>query len=195
MVVEEIWKDVVGFEGLYMVSSLGRVKSLDRTIERLYNGKLRTKSIKERILKPHISKTTGYYYINLQSKAKSIHSTIHRLVSLAFIENPDCKKVVNHINGIKTDNRVENLEWVTTSENTFHAYKLGLRKASNKRGADFKGSIPISQFTIEGIWIKDWPGSMEAQRETGVFQANISKCLLGKRKITGGFIWKYKELI
>jgi len=194
MTVEEIWKDVVGFEGAYMVSSLGRVKSLKRTFERLYQGKIRMKTINERILKQHIGKT-GYCYINLHAKERGIHTTIHRLLALAFIENPQGKRNVNHINGIKTDNRLINLEWVTTSENGIHAYAIGLRKPSDKRGADFKGSIPISQFSINGDWIKDWPGSMEAQRQTTIKQGNISKCLLGKRKSAGGFIWKYKAPI
>jgi hypothetical protein len=190
MTVQEIWKDVVGFEGLYMVSSLGNVKSLTRTFERPYQGKIRIKTINERILKPNQGKT-GYYYVGLNSKL----TTIHRLVALAFISNPHAKRNVNHINGIKTDNRIENLEWATHSENTLHAYSIGLRKPTDKRGADHKNSIPISQFSINGEWIRDWAGSMEAQRQTAIKQGNISKCLLGKRRIAGGFIWKYKNSI
>jgi hypothetical protein len=194
MKVDEIWKDVIGFEGLYMVSSLGQVKSLKRTFERPYQGKIRMKTINERILKPHIGKT-GYCYINLKNKENSIHATIHRLVAKAFLINLGNKPQVNHINGVKTDNRLENLEWVTTSENGIHAYAIGLRKPANKRGSDHKNSIPISQFSINGEWIRDWAGSMEVQRQTAIKQGNISKCLLGKRISAGGFIWKYKASI
>lgn len=113
--MNEIWRDVVGYEGLYQVSNIGRVKSLPR------NGTIK----EERILKPRITKN-GYLYVHLRNGSISKYVKVHKMVAVAFIPNPENKPQINHINGIKTDNRVDNLEWNTASENMLHAIKLGL---------------------------------------------------------------------
>jgi len=110
--MEEIWKDINGYEGKYQISNLGRVKSLARTTT--YNDG-RKKFIIERILQPILCKI-GYYSLGLSLDGVPSVVTIHRLVALTFIPNPENKRAVNHKNGVKTDNRVENLEWVTDSE-------------------------------------------------------------------------------
>lgn len=121
---EEIWKDVLGYEGLYQVSNLGRVKSLSRIVKYQENHSgLR----KERILKQNITKS-GYVHVVICINKLKKTVKIHRLVALAFIKNIENKHLVNHINGIKYDNKVENLEWVTSSENIIHAHKTGLKK-------------------------------------------------------------------
>jgi hypothetical protein len=117
--VEEIWKDVVGWEGLYEVSNLGRVKSLDKTIK--HNNKNCLANIRGRLLKQ--CKATGYCKIVLAENAHKVSASVHRLVAEAFIPNSESKRTVNHKNGIKTDNRVENLEWATQKENVHHAYQ------------------------------------------------------------------------
>ena len=112
--MEEIWIDVKDYIGYYQVSNLGRVKSL-----------IRKRCLIEKILKPAIG-TTGYPYVNLANGVIRKKFKVHRLVAEAFITNSEGKSDVNHINGIKTDNNLINLEWNTRSENIQHAYDNGL---------------------------------------------------------------------
>lgn len=119
----EIWKDIEGYEGIYQVSNLGRVKSLPK----LYKRKFKSYYTKEKILKNSLGKN-GYYRVNLSQKI----FYIHRLVAEAFIPNSDEKKTVNHIDGVKTNNNISNLEWATYAENNKHAYDTGLKKIYTK---------------------------------------------------------------
>jgi len=119
----EIWKDIKGYEGYYQISNLGRVKCLTRLVPT--EGK-KPMLRKEKIMKLQLG-IFGYFYLILSINANKKHHKVHRLVAQAFIPNPDNKPTVNHINGIKTDNRAENLEWNTMKENNFHAYSNGLK--------------------------------------------------------------------
>jgi len=124
----EEWKDVEGFEGYYQVSSEGRLKSLERTI------KVRgfERFIDEKILVWTMDRR-GYHRVLVSKKGKQSNRAAHRLVATAFIPNPENKKTVNHKNGIKTDNRVENLEWNTNYENIGHAIANELIKKGVKK--------------------------------------------------------------
>ena len=119
----EIWKDIKGYEGYYQISNKGRVKGLFRVVFHKLKGQ---KTIPKKILKSAIS-SPGYYAVKLTKNGKNKLIRIHRLLALHFISNPQNKPEINHKNGIKTDNRIENLEWVTRSENNFHAYAIGLK--------------------------------------------------------------------
>ena len=167
----EEWRDVVGYEGRYQVSSMGRVKSLVR------KGRKR-----ERILKPAFN-GCGYLLVNLCAGGKRKTLKVHRLVCEAFHDNPDNKSDVNHINENKTDNRACNLEWCTCKQNINHG-------THNERMAKTK-SKPVGQYTRDGELVKVWPSIIEVQRQAGFNQGNISKVANGKYKQAYGFIWKY----
>lgn len=122
-----IWKDIQGYEGLYQVSNYGKVKRL----ERLYDTTGRKQHRKEKLLNLYIFKS-GYIYVTLTKNNIQKKYTVHRLVAMAFIENENKKPTVNHINYIKSDNRVENLEWSTMAENNQHAWDNGLKENARK---------------------------------------------------------------
>lgn len=142
-------------------------------------------------LKPHRFRN-GYLYISLSKNNKKTPKLVHRLVAEAFIPNPENKPCVNHKNGIKTDNRIENLEWVTRSENMQHAYHVLKITPSGlgKTGKECPNSKIVQQIK-NGKTIKEFYGTMEAHRITGINQSNISACCRNKRNSAGGFQWKY----
>lgn len=186
--MEEIWKDIEGYEGLYQISNLGRVKSLGRYINKL-SGNIWTD---EKIKKSYTDRD-GYYRVNLYKDSKIQTYMIHRLVALAFIPNTKDKPQVNHIDGNKENNNVSNLEWCTSKENNIHALKNKLRIMP--RGNKNKLSKEIIQYDLNMKKIAKYGSIREAQRITGINQSNISKCCRekGNYNTAGGYIWKYKE--
>jgi hypothetical protein len=174
----EVWKDIPGYEGLYQVSSLGRIKSLDRH-------RMDGRHYRERILKPS-SDLAGYLSVELCKEGTGKRILVHRLVAQVFVPNPENKKEVNHINGTKADNRSENLEWNTSSENQLHAFRTGLEKKSTRA---------VLQCDLQGDLVKEWASATEAAIHTGARKSNICHCCKGRLKSTGGFIWKYKEAV
>ena len=173
----EIWKDVVGYEGRYQVSSMGRVKSLERK-------NCLGRTVKERILKSRTNRY-GYMEVNLCADGKRKMLKVHRLVCQAFHDNPDNKPEVNHVNEDKTDNRACNLEWSTRRENINHGTR-------NERVAKAL-SKPVGQYTLDGDLVKAWQSANEVERQTGFGKGNISLAANGKFKQAYGFIWKYVE--
>lgn len=182
---EEIWKDIQGYEGLYQVSNLGRVKRL-----KFINGT--TFFDREIILKQSLNKR-GYCFISLSKRNIKCSKAVHRLVSQAFIPNPKNKSEVNHIDGNKQNNNVNNLEWSTREENIQHAYNNGLNLGSmkNKRGIDNPHSKKVYQFDLNGNFIRQYGSAREAERITGIRCSDITMCCRNKTKKSHGFIWKY----
>jgi hypothetical protein len=175
--IDEIWKDINGTDGLYQISNLGRVKSFCRG--------------KERILKIH-DNGKGYYIVSLGRKRKDVK--VHRLVAKEFIPNPKNKKEVNHIDGNTKNNSVNNLEWVTHSENCIH-YTNEL----SQHNGQFKMKKVIMK-SIDGNFIKKFRSVSEAVRwlkkETKYKKAtttNISRCCKNKRIISYGYFWEYDK--
>lgn len=148
---EEEWKSVIGFEELYEISSLGRIKSLPKPFFGVgTNGRGMTPLA---IVKQNLGTTKGKEYLRvaLSKNGKPVHKSVHRLVAEHFIPNPDNKPQVNHIKGIRTDNRASQLEWATNSENVKHAFKIGLAVPNtdniNIRG-DKHGRTKISEADV-----------------------------------------------
>ena len=182
----EEWKDIKGYEGLYQVSNLGRVKSLG-------NGKSnRSKCI---IMKTAINHK-GYAMIRLCKDGVGKGFSVHRLVAESFLANHEHKPQVNHLNGLTWDNRVTNLEWATCSENNLHAYRELNRKAPRSGLGKLGSKNPASRAVLQikrGETIACFGSMLEADRATGINFRNISSCCKGIRKSAGGFQWKYKE--
>lgn len=189
MVTEE-WKPVMGYQGKYMVSNYGRIKSVARDVNN-HTGIIHKP---ERILSCR-KDTKGYMRVYLDDNKKTKFVPIHRLVALAFIPNEFDKPQVNHIDGVKTNNMVSNLEWCTNQENQIHAVKMGLNDHSKySSGRPKKTVLQIDIKTNEVI--NEYPSIVEAAKAIGCKNpSNIGGCCRGRygRKTIGGYKWKYKE--
>ncbi|SMC46366.1 NUMOD4 domain-containing protein [Pedobacter africanus] len=188
---EEIWKDIRGFEGFYQISNLGRVRSLDRVIHYKNPDQKGTTSglYKGTIRKIRIGRS-GYPEVLLSKNAKKILKRIHSLIAIHFIDNPHGRKEVNHIDGDKSNNSIENLEWSNRSENTAHSYKMGLRV--NRKGDDNPVAIPVNQFDKHGNLIRRY-SSLKSVNEYGFNSTCVRLCCLKTPKYHThkGFIWSF----
>ena len=171
----EEWRDIKGYEGLYKISSTGKVFSCKNN----------------RTLSPGLC-GSGYKKVQLCKDRKARQRMIHRLVAEAFLPNPDNKKTVNHKDGNKLNNDVSNLEWNTYSENLKHAYKHGLNYWCEGKGRDLRKVCMIDQYT--GKILKTYESIADAYKENKLFSQSsiIEVCKL--RKITSGnYVWRYSE--
>lgn len=174
----EIWKPIAGFDGCYEVSNLGHVKSIGRLCKRkLFGGFMK---VKERIMKPHLNKF-GYQQIYLSRGGVRKRYSVHRLVALSYIPNPNGKPNVNHIDGNPKNNKVENLEWCTQSENSLHSiHVLGNKHGVGNKNQDKK--IPIICFDDEGNIINQYDSTVSASKDLGIHRNAITNNISGVSK-------------
>ena len=195
----EIWKDVVGYEGLYQVSDKGQIKSLKR-YRNNGNGKYLQK---EKILKSYIGKN-GYCIVDLYKNGKRKKCLLHRLVAEAFIYNPQNKPCINHIDCHKTNNNINNLEWCTYKENMQEAVKNKLvhtwcgtkfreKHPNYKFRGKWKTQKRVCQYDLSNNYIKTFNSATEVERLINICGSHIGECCRGVRKTAGGYIWKYRE--
>lgn len=175
----EIWKDIKGYEDIYQISNLGRVKNTKRNT----------------CLKPRIGKL-GYCRVALYKNKNPKHILIHRIVANHFIENTYNKETVNHKDGNKQNNNVNNLEWATKSENSLHSFRVLKRKppinGKGKFGALHPNSKSVIQFTHDRYYIKEYAALADAARENNISVPAVWDCCSGRNKTAYGYIFKYK---
>lgn len=167
--MQEIWKDIPDYEGIYQISNFGKIRSCK-------NNKIR-KQIKQR---------SGYMRIILTKNSKQRATSVHILVAKCFVKNQNGYRYVNHIDGDKTNNNADNLEWVTASQNMQHAFKNGLAKTH-------PWSVKVAQYSVDGKLIKTWNRMADITRFLNCHHSQISDCCRGKQNTCKGYIWKYAE--
>lgn len=196
--LKEIWKAVEGYEGLFEVSNLGRIRSLDRVI---IHSDGRKRLFKGQIIK-QAAHTNGYYFIYLCTNRSRKYTSVHRLVAETFLPNPNNLPEVNHKDENKANNCVfvnkdgsvdlnkSNLEWCTHSYNM--RYGTGSKRSAEKRKILLlKPVLQIDKNTNEII--DEYPSIKEAARRLNIDQGNISKCCKDKRKTAYGYKWQYQD--
>ena len=178
---EEKWMPIKGFEGVYEVSSLGNVRSLDRERKNHSGG---TAKIKGKTLKPHKNSNNNYLLVNLRHDGIENKCLVHRLVAEAFIPNPNGLPQVNHKDENVRNNRTDNLEWCDQYYNNHYG--------TARERIEAKRRIPVMQY-IGDTLIAEYPSAREAARVLGKSEAAISRCCNGIYKTAYGFRWRYKK--
>ena len=180
--MEEIWKDIKGYEGKYQVSNLGRIKSLKRFVMTGANYQT-PRTFEEKILKQSLNKK-GYCIISLWSKNGIKNHIVHREVAKAFVPNPYNLTQINHIDENKQNNVADNLEWCTIEYNN----NYGTRNKRHSKTLSKK----IVQLDLDGNFIKEWNSATEVQKELGYDASSIRKCCCNKTKTAYKYLWKEK---
>ena len=181
--MSEIWKDINGYDGEYQVSNLGRIKSVARLTTRPCQYGIREYRIPEKIMRTRLG-TSGYLCVNLHHEGKQVTEMIHRLVALHFCKGYRDELVVNHKDEDKTNNRADNLEWVTQMENANHGTAIQRRKKYPKA---------VVQISLSGEVVNVWPSVKSAAEAVGVNPACIGHCCKGDRPTIKGYRWKFKQ--
>lgn len=188
--MEEVWKDISGYEGLYQVSNLGRVRSLDREVVcKLYTRRIKGKFLS--LTRAGFIKKDGSYYLKVQltsSEGVATNKLIHRLVAEHFCDNPNPELYteVNHIDENKHNNSASNLEWCDRRINNHHSLITEKLNEAKKKA--------VLQYALNGKLIQEFSGVREAAKAVGLkTHKHISECCNGRAKTAGGFLWKWKD--
>lgn len=175
----ELWKDVVGYEGFYQVSNMGRVRSLDRFIVAKDGTK---REYKGRLLTP-CDAGKGYRTVMLQANGKRSTPRLCRVVATAWIPNPNNLPQVNHKDEDKSNDKAENLEWCSAVYNT--NYGTGIKRRARKI------SRKVNQYDLNGVFVKAWDSIRDAEQALNIDNSHITRCCKGRLYQTGGFRWSY----
>lgn len=186
----EKWKTIPGYEGKYEASDRGNIRSLNRN--------------KTTIMRLTLTRH-NYYMVTLRQNGKNVHRSVHRLIALTWIPNPNNLPEVDHINSIPSDNRLENLRWCTKEENMHNPATIEKRRQAKKRPYSLtpiseerraeisqRLSKPIIQMDRRWNFIREYSSIKEASLSTGIHQSTISNCCRGKGRTAGDFRWKFK---
>lgn len=181
--MEEIWKDIENYEGLYQISNLGNVRSVDRIVNAgIENNNKVVK--KGKILNP-VKDKDGYLKVSLSKNNIRKNYFVHRLVGKIFIANNKNLKQINHKDENKENNCVSNLEWCDNKYNqNYGTRKMRIAKSLSK---------PVIQYDLNKKYVKTWINSVEIEKKLKICASNIRYVCLGKRKTAGGYIWRYYE--
>lgn len=179
---KQCWKEIPGYEGLYQVSNTGRVRSLN------YNGTGKTKVLKQATNKD------GYKKVTLFKKGKRHYYTVHRLVAITFIPNPNNLPQVNHKDEDKNNNAVWNLEWCTQAYNNIYGTRIE-KFINSSKGKNNPNAKSVLMFTLDGKFIRKFGCAGDANEYLGkdTRSKNIRMCATGKSKTAWGYKWKYEK--
>lgn len=184
--MKEIWKDIKGYEGLYQVSNLGRVKSMDRCVKTINNS---TRLIKGKVLSAYIT-SNGYYRLSLCKEGVEKRYFVHRLVAEAFIQNPDNLPQINHKDENKLNNCVDNLEWTSAKYNCNYGTRIKRIAQKNKISHCKK----VYQYTLDGEFIREWESALQVQIQLGYCASCIRRCCNGQHHYVYNFVWNYSKV-